>query len=123
MGKKRITPWIDEPLAKEFDALDGKLSENLEAAMQLYLQHELKGERGEEVLKENDSPHEVEALRVEITHKEELIESKEDRIRDLQMQLGWLQMELSKATTMVRALPPAKKRRKWQFWKRKSEWG
>lgn len=121
MSKKRITPWIDESFIKEFDELDGKLSENLEAAMQLYLQHKLKGEGGEEVLKENNNPHEVEALRIEITHRDELIESKEDRIRDLQMQLGWLQMELSKATTIVRALPPAKKRRKWQFWKRKSE--
>lgn len=120
MSKKRITPWIDEVVIKKFDGLDGKLSENLEAAMQLYLQHET-GERGEEVNNENDNPHELKALQIEVAHKEELIKSKEDRIMDLQVQLGWLQMELSKATTIVRALPPPKKRRKWQFWKRKSE--
>jgi len=117
MSKKRITPWIDESLTKEFDALDGKLSENLEAAMQLYLRHET----GEEVNKENNNSHELKALQIEIVHKEELIESKEDRIRDLQVQLGWLQMELSKTTNIVQALPPAKKRWKWQFWKRKRE--
>lgn len=120
MSKKRITPWIDESFIKKFDALDGKLSENMEAAMQLYLQHET-GERREGVIKEDDNPHEAEALRTEIAHKDELIESKEDRIRDLQVQLGWLQMEHSKVTAIVRALPPAKKRRKWQFWKRESK--
>jgi len=120
MSKKRITPWIDESLTKEFDALDGKLSENLEAAMQLYLQRET-GEGGEEFKRENDNSHEFKALQIEIVHKEELIGSKEDRIRDLQVQLGWLQMEYTKMVSVVPALPPAKKRMWWKFWKRKSE--
>lgn len=121
MSKKRITPWIDESVIKEFDVLDGKLSENIEEAMQLYLQHELKGEGGKEVVKKKDNPHEAEALRIEIAHRDELIESKEDRIRDLQVQLGWLQMEYTKMVSMVPALPspPPKKKKWWRFWRRK----
>lgn len=55
---------------------------------------------------------EYKALEVELKHKEELIKSKEERITDLQVQLGWIQMEHSKLSDRIPALPAPKKEKK-----------
>lgn len=60
---------------------------------------------------------EYKALQTELRHKEELIKSKEERILDLQTQLGWLQMEHSKLSDRIPALP-APKKRSLRFWKK-----
>lgn len=60
---------------------------------------------------------EYKELQTELRHKEELIKSKEERINDLQVQLGWLQMEHSKLSDRIPALPAPKKRRL-RFWKK-----
>lgn len=125
MAKKPVSYRLDENLLKKFDSLDGTKTENIEAAMKLYIQRKAGGDIGkDDVNIGNDgvhtavNTHEYEALQAELSHKEELIKSKEERIKDLQVQLGWLQMEHSKLSDRILSLP-APKKKKWRFWRRK----
>ena len=61
---------------------------------------------------------EIERLKREIEHRDELIQAKEERIKDLQTQLGWLQTEHSKLADRLPALPSPQEKRKWIFWKK-----
>ncbi|GAI65649.1 unnamed protein product [marine sediment metagenome] len=124
MVKKPVSFRLDENLLKKFDSLDGTKTENIEAAMKLYIQRKAGGDTGKDDVNTGVhtavNTHEYEALEAELSHKEELINSKEERIKDLQAQLGWLQMEHTKLSDkVVPALPPPKTKRSWKWWKKK----
>lgn len=124
MPKKPVNLRLDEELLKDFDELEGTRTENMEEAMRLYLQRKAGVEIGKDSVdtRKDDvdmdvNTHKYEALQTELKHKEELIKSKNERINDLQVQLGWLQMEHSKLNDRILALP-APKNRRWRFWKK-----
>ncbi len=61
---------------------------------------------------------ELERLKAELTHYQAFIQSKDDRIKDLQTQLGWLTLEYTKVNDRL-LLPPA--RPWWKFWTKKEK--
>ncbi len=59
---------------------------------------------------------EIESLKSELTVKTEYIRVSDERIKDLQNQLGFLQLEFQKLTDRLPKLLPAAKRW-WEIWK------
>jgi len=65
---------------------------------------------------------ELTRLTTEIKHKEEIDKVKEERIHDLQRDLGWIQLEYQKLNDKIPLLNAASPEREyhwWQFWKSK----
>lgn len=121
---KTITIRVDDELFKEIEAKKGdkNKSDFLREIISEYLKNTAEDNVStseDERIQENTvvNTGEYERIRDELKHKEELIKSKEERILDLQTQLGWLQMEHSKLNDRILALPAPKKRR-WRFWKK-----
>ena len=114
---KTITIRVDEELFKEIEAKKGdkNKSDFLREIISEYLKNTAEDKRIQENTIVNTG--EYERIRDELKHKEEIIQLKEERILDLQTQLGWLQMEHSKLSDRIPALPAPKKRRL-RFWKK-----
>ncbi len=60
---------------------------------------------------------ENETLRVDASHKDAILVLKDDRIKDLQNQLGFLQFEYQKLSNQLYKLLPEPKKW-WMFWKK-----
>jgi metal-responsive CopG/Arc/MetJ family transcriptional regulator len=60
---------------------------------------------------------ENETLRTDASHKDAILVLKEDRIKDLQNQLGFLQFEYQKLSNQLYKLLPEPKKW-WMFWKK-----
>ncbi len=66
---------------------------------------------------------EIESLKVELTHKEQIVKIMEERVKDLQNQNGFLISEYSRLSKLNEQLllPPAPtepSKRWWQFWRK-----
>ncbi|MCX9075932.1 MAG: hypothetical protein OIN88_15005 [Candidatus Methanoperedens sp.] len=65
---------------------------------------------------------EIESLKFELTHKEQIVKIMEERVKDLQTHNGFLISEYSRLTKLNEQLllPPAPEPTKkwWQFWKK-----
>ena len=60
---------------------------------------------------------ENETLRTELSHKEDMLRLTDERTKDLQNQLGFLQFEYQKLSSQVLISLPAP-RKWWEFWKK-----
>jgi predicted DNA-binding protein len=59
---------------------------------------------------------EIESLKAELTHEEKIVKIMEERVKDLQNSLGYLQLEFSRLNSKI--LLPESTKRWWKFWKK-----
>jgi hypothetical protein len=120
---KTITIRINEELFKKAEARRGgrKKSEFYSSIIMEYIQDkpgegEKEGEKKQidipDIAKENDS------LKSELLFKDELMKRlKDERIKEMQNQLTFLQLEFQKLSTHL-LNPPQEPRKWWDFWKK-----
>jgi len=118
MPKKTITIRIDEQLFEKAEARRGgrKKSEFYRNIISDYLSEkpevlQKKQEIPSDISKEND------ALKAELSFKDELMKKlKDERLKEMQNQLVFLQLEFQKLSSQLLKLQPAP-HKWWEFWK------
>ena len=114
---KTITIRVDEEIFQQIETRRGNISKSdfYRNILVEYLANKPaedlnKNEYLVNISKEND------AMKAELVNTGELLKLRDERIKDLQSQLGFLQLEYQKLSTRVfTPLPPA--RRWWEFWR------
>jgi hypothetical protein len=117
---KTITIRIDEELFKKAEARRGdrKKSEFYRSIIIEYIQDKSVGKE-EKQIDIPDIAKENEALKSELLFKDELMKRlKDERIKEMQNQLTFLQLEFQKLSTQL-LNQPHEPRKWWKFWKKK----
>ena len=118
---KTITIRIDEELFKKTEARRGgrKKSEFYRSIIKEYLQD--KPIEDDEQIELPAIAKENEALRSELLFKDELMKRlKDERLKEMQNQLTFLQLEFQKLSTQL-LNPPQEPRKWWEFWKKRKK--
>ncbi len=113
---KAITFRVDEELFKKAEERRGdrKRSEFYRSILTEYLTDKPAGDQNKDNQVLNVSK-ETETLQAELEYKDAIIKTmKDERIKDMQSQLNFLQMEYQKLSSQVFK---AQARKWWQFWK------
>ena len=118
---KTITIRIDEELFKKTEARRGsrKKSEFYRSIIKEYLQD--KPIEDDEQIELPAIAKENEALRSELLFKDELMKRlKDERLKEMQNQLTFLQLEFQKLSTQL-LNPPQEPRKWWELWKKRKK--
>jgi hypothetical protein len=113
---KTITFRVDDELFKlaEIRRGDRKKSEFYRSILMEYLSNNHDNLREKEYI--SDIKKEIQELRNQLQYKDEILKRlKDERIRDIQNQLTFLQFEFQKLSSQLFTAKPV--RRWWQFWK------
>jgi len=111
----KITFKIDEELFKKVEAKRGDRtkSEFYRSIINDYLSNKPHEDNTNQQV--SNLAKEFEILRAEMAYKDAMIKSmKDEKIKDMQSQLNFLQIEYQKLSSQLLKPPPAKF---WQFWK------
>ncbi|MFH0903665.1 MAG: hypothetical protein V1854_00560 [Methanobacteriota archaeon] len=112
---KTIRFKIDEELLKKVDAIRGNTSKTVFYTKILNEYISKKPEDNHTSNQVSNLVNEFEKLRAEMAYKDALIKSmKDEKIKDMQNQLNFLQLEYQKLSNELIKPEPAKW---WQFWK------
>ncbi len=112
---KTIRFKIDEELLKKVDAIRGHTSKTVFYTKILNEYISKKSEDNHTSDQVSNLVKEFEKLRAEMTYKDALIKSmKDEKIKDMQNQLNFLQLEYQKLSNQFIKPEPVKW---WQFWK------
>ncbi len=119
---KTITIRVDEELFQQIEEKRGERSKSdfYRSVLVEYISNKPeedtnKSESILNILKENEK--ENEKMKTELSHNNDLMRLKDERIRDLQNQLGFLQLEYQKLSTQV-FKPLTAPKKWWVFWKK-----
>ena len=119
---KTITIRIDEELYKKAEARRGgrKKSEFYRSIIIEYIQDKPEGIEKKQI-DVPDIAKENEALKSELLFKDELMKRlKDERLKEMQNQLTFLQFEFQKLSTKL-LNPPQEPRKWWEFWKKREK--
>ncbi len=119
---KTITIRIDEELFKKAEVRRGgrKKSEFYRSIIIEYIQDKPVGVEKKQI-DVPDIAKENEALKSELLFKDELMKRlKDERLKEMQNQLTFLQLEFQKLSTQL-LNPPQEPRKWWDFWKKEKK--
>ena len=119
---KTITIRLDEELFKKAETRRGdrKKSEFYRSIIAEYLENKPVGEEKKQI-SPPDIAKENEALKSELLFKDELMKRlKDERLKEMQNQLTFLQIEFQKLSTQL-LNPPEEPRKWWEFWKKRKK--
>jgi len=115
---KTITIRVDEELFQQIEEKRGDRSKSdfYRSVLVEYISNKPEEEMNKSesilnILKENEN------LKMDLSHNNDLMRLKDERIRDMQNQLGFLQLEYQKLSTQV-FKPLTAPKKWWVFWKK-----